>query len=599
MPSEKRLAAALAKELSESLLPGEEPFTKPGLAEAARIMLDAARERQSGKAVIAIEAVTGTVAERLTRIAVVNDDMPFLVDSIAATVAAQGLAIDRLAHPAVAVRRNAEGDLEALGRDSDDQGLRESIIYIETARADARTRVRLRSALAGTLEEVRAAVTDWRKLQAAMAGDADRLEGLGAREGAALLRWFRDGMLTQLGHALRRRDGRTAAKLGICRLDARALPSAATFERAFAWFDANLEQGLARAPLLLKADEISHVHRRGPADLLLVPVVEGGPEHEDMRVTAIAVHAGLWTSAALAAPPDQVPCLRASLAALMARFGFDPRGHDGKALVHALRALPHDLLLAFGGEDLARVATTTMSLVDRPRPRVLLVRTPLDRHLHAFVWLPRDTLSTALRREVQAMVAEAAGAAVLDWNLEVDDNLAMLRFVVDIDDAMPTPDEAALDERLIAMVRGWPAAVEAALARCDAPARAAALAARYAEAFPLAYRTAYGPAEAAQDILRLHGAESPHDAAERSHAPPARDARFHRPEGGAASGAAGGATGGATGERLGGSTSSFISGAARLNCRTRCRCSRTSASASPAICPLFSMRLMAPRANWA
>ena len=112
-------------------------------------------------------------------------------------------------------------------------------------------------------------------------------------------------------------------------------------------------------------------------------------------------------------------------------------------------------------DDLVRVATAMMSLVDRPRPRVLLVRSTLDRHLYAFVWLPRDALSTSLRRQVQAMVAEAANAPVIDWNLQVDANLAILRFVIDIDDDARTPDEAALDKVLAAMVRGWPAAVEA------------------------------------------------------------------------------------------------------------------------------------------
>ncbi|MBW8755212.1 MAG: NAD-glutamate dehydrogenase [Sphingomonadales bacterium] len=521
MSSEKRLALAMAEELTASLLAGEEPFSKPALTAAARVVLDAAMERAPGKPAIAVESVTGPVAERLTRIAVVNDDMPFLVDSIAATIDAQGLAIDRLVHPTVAVKRMGDGRLKDLAAEGE-EAPRESIVYVETGRADARTRMRLRSALAATLEEVRVAVADWPKMQAALAADAARLETqVGAdTEGAALLRWFHDDMLTQLGHVLRRRDGRKTKVLGICRLGDRVLPSPSSFERAFAWFDALAEKGGGRAPLILKSDEISHVHRRVPVDLLLVPVIEEG------RIAALSVHAGLWTSAALAAPPDQVPCLRAALTALMQRFGFDPRSHDGKALVHALTALPHDLLIACDGEDLTRLATAMMSLVDRPRPRILLVRSLLERHLYAFVWLPRDAMSTTLRLQVQAMLASAADAPVIDWKLEVTENLAMLRFVIDIDDDAPTPDEAALDKVLAAMVRGWPAAVEAELAAFDAPARAAALAARFADAFPLGYRMDYGPAEAAQDILRLHGL-----AAEGADTAPRRDARFHCPKG--------------------------------------------------------------------
>ncbi|MEJ5976939.1 NAD-glutamate dehydrogenase domain-containing protein [Novosphingobium sp. PS1R-30] len=525
MSSQKHLASAMAEQLSASLLAGEEGFSKPGLAEAARVVLEAAFDRKPGQSAIVVEAVTGAITERLTRIAVVNDDMPFLVDSIAATVDAEGLAIDRLVHPIITTRRGADGQLKELGPDEpdNDKVQRESIVYVETPRADARTRVRLRSALAATLDEVRLAVEDWPQMQAAMAADADRLAaqaGADAEtEGVALLRWFREGRMTQLGHVLYARDGRKTKALGICRLDDRVMPSSTTFERAFAWFEAQTKAKRAQAPMILKSDEISHVHRRVPVDLVFVPVVEDG------KITAISAHAGLWTSAALASPPDQVPGLRASLGDLMQRFGFDRRGHDGKALVHALTTLPHDLLIAFEADDLARVATAMMSLVDRPRPRILLVRSALDRHLYAFVWLPRDAMSTALRLQVQALLAEAAHSPVIDWNLEIAANLAIMRFVIDIDDDATTPDETELDRVFAAMVRGWPAAVEAELVEHDSPARAAALAARFAEAFPLAYRTDYGPAEAAADIMRLRGLaveviDAPH-----------RDARFHCPEG--------------------------------------------------------------------
>jgi glutamate dehydrogenase len=515
MPSDKRLAAAVAEQLSGSLLAGEEPFTKQGLADAARFVLDAARKREPGKPAIVVESVTGPVAERLTRIAVINDDMPFLVDSIALTIGALGLSVDRLVHPTVAVRRDADGALTAIGSEHG-KGARESIVYVESARADARTRVRLRSALAATLEEVRIAVADYPALQAAMAADADRLAAAAGAEteGSALLRWFHDDMLTQLGHAIVRRGGKPGEALGVYRLGTRALPRAESLRRAFAWF----EQG-GRAPLPIKSDEISHVHRRVPMDLFLAPVIEDG------KVAALSVHAGLWTSAALAAPPDQVPMLRTALPDLMRRFAFDPRGHDGKALVHALTTLPHDLLIACNEDDLARIATAMMSLVDRPRPRIVLVRSPLDRHLYAFVWLPREAMSTAIRLQVQAMLSDAADAPVIDWALEITANLAMMRFVLNVEDEAPTPDEAELDQTFAAMVRGWPAAVEAELADCDAPARAAALAARFADAFPRGYRTDYGPAEAAQDILRLHALAADGEAA------PRRDARFHCPQG--------------------------------------------------------------------
>jgi glutamate dehydrogenase len=512
--SDRSLSPGIARHLAESQLPGDAPLTGARLADAARFVCAAAEQRDNSDPVIAIETVPGAVGERLMRIAAINDDMPFIVDSIAAAISAHGLAIDRLLHPVLAVQRNPAGELTAVTAANGQRQGRESMVYIETARADARTRVRLKAALEQALEDVRAAVADWPKLQAAMAADAD---ALGKGEGADLLRWLKGGMLTQLGHVMRRRDGSQSGALGICRKSTRALLAPASYDRAFAWFDRRRKNG-HRALLIVKSNHASNVHRRVPLDLFLVPVIADG------KLAALSVHAGVWTSAALAAPPEQVPLMRAELGDLMDKLGFDPAGHAGKGLVHALTALPHDLLIGLSDADLERVATSMMSLVDRPRPKLVLVRAPLERHLFAFVWLPRDTVSTDLRQRIQLLLETAAQGQVLDWGLEVEGgNLALLRFVIDIRDGGAAPDEAALDVQLQAMVRGWPEAVEAELARGEEGSRAAAIAARYADAFPLAYRSTYGPADAASDINRLRSLSG-----DEVSGPPQRDARLYR-----------------------------------------------------------------------
>ncbi|MGZ5158084.1 MAG: NAD-glutamate dehydrogenase domain-containing protein [Caldimonas sp.] len=76
------------------------------------------------------------------------------------------------------------------------------------------------------------------------------------------------------------------------------------------------------------------------------------------------------------------------------------------------------------------------------------------------------------------------------------------------------------------MLRGWSEAVEGELAKTVEPGRATALAARFAEAFPQSYRSAFGPAEAARDIERLR-----HLAPLDPDRPLGRDARLYRLDG--------------------------------------------------------------------
>ncbi len=496
-PTQDDMLKQLANHLRNSILPGDNPLSGKTLELAAKFMLDTASARESDHSAMVIESIADE--RRATRIGIVNDDMPFLVDSIAATIAAQGLSIDRLIHPVIPVVRSGKGKLTDLAAKPGKSHSLESAIYIETERVDAKQRRELEQALRITLGDVRAAVTDWPKVQDQMRLDSERFK---EEENVALFDWLNSGMLTQLGHITRNRDGSHSNLLGICRKSARQLLADSSYERAFAWFDSKKRKGESRELLVVKSNRVANVHRRVPLDLFLVPIRKDGKPNG--KVEAISIHAGVWTSAALASPPDTVPRLRYALSSLTKKLGFDPVGHAGKALFHALTALPHDLMVSFENADIERVATAMMSLVDRPRPRLALVEAPLARHMFVFVWMPRDMVATQLRNQIQDMLTEADGAELLDWSLEVEGgNLAMLRFVLDIRNARHMPSEAELDSRLQDILRGWSEAVEKHLAEHEEAARAAAIATRYASAFPAAYRSGYGAAEAAVDIRRL------------------------------------------------------------------------------------------------
>jgi len=489
--SEAALHEQLATRIRESLLPVDQPFDDSALEEAASFVLETASSRPSGEPAISI--AEGNSVGRKLRMAIVNDDMPFLVDSISAQIAAFGLSIDRLVHPVVHARRDDDGTLIDLPSKASGAP-RESMIYLETEHAEQAAREELEADLRVTLADVRASVEDWAAMRKAMQQDG---QSLNDSEGAGLLEWLSGGMLTQLGHIQRYRDGREENALGICRSSARQILADASYDRAFAWFDdpANAD---ARIPLIVKANRVSNVHRRVPLDLFLVPVKEGG------EIVAVSIHAGIWTSAALSTDPHAVPRLRRQLSELMAELDFDPEGHAGKALVHALTALPHDLVIGFRDEDVRRVATTTMSLTDRPRPRLAIVEAPLARHLFAFVWLPRDLMSTAVRQQIQALLEESTGSTLLDWSLEIEGGaLALLRFVLDFRESRVRYKAEDLETRVQEMLRAWAEAVETELGKLVDADLAATLARRYADNFPAFYRAASGAEEAALDILRM------------------------------------------------------------------------------------------------
>jgi glutamate dehydrogenase len=483
------LVESIRKALTGNALPGEtQGLTREAEREAAEFLADVAAKRHRGELALRIESTGGEAGHRRMRIAIVNDDMPFLVDSVANAVAARQLTIHRLLHPVVCVDRDKNGELELVEPLCGDKSRRESMMYLELDRADARGRQELAADLRRVLSDVRLAVRDWKSLQARMRDDAAEA----GPEGAALLNWFADGAMTLLGYQVEKPYAAPSETLGIF-----SIPGAPTDEGGCLGAMHYFEQG-GEVPLMAKAERKSTVHRRVPLDLVVVPIREKG------KVVGIGVHAGLWTSEALRVQPEEVPVLRDRLKQLDSDFGFDPKGHSGKALRHAVASLPRDLVIAIDYESLRELVMVAMSLADRPRPALLQVRSILKGQLFTFVWLPREELSTTRRLAIATLLENAVGREITSWSVELGDaDLALIRYTQYIDETASPPDSQALDAAVVEMVRGWAPAVEAELTAQAGASRATRLALTYIGAFPDSYRSRTAPAEGAADILRL------------------------------------------------------------------------------------------------
>ncbi len=493
----KPLVEFLRKALTRDALPGEtHRFTTEDEQLAAEFLADVAAKRRRGDIALAVESTGGEAGRRRMRIGIVNDDMPFLVDSVANAIAARQLTIHRLLHPVVCVTRDKAGVLEAIEPLCGDRERRESLMYIELDRADSRGRRELAAELRRVLGDVRAAVRDWPQLQAKMRDDAAAIGG----EGGELLNWFADGAMTLLGYHEERPGKAPSQTLGIFSIPGDATDDAGPLN-AMRYF----EQG-GEVPLMAKAERKSSVHRRVPLDLIVVPV------RDKDKITGIGVHAGLWTSSALTVPAEDVPVLRGRLDALDKDFGFDPAGHSGKALRHAVASLPRDLLINLSLDSVRDLVMVAMSLADRPRPALLQVRSILKGHLFTFVWLPREELTTGRRTQIARMLEAEVGTEVTSWSVELGDgDLALIRYTQYVDNDAPLPDADVLDAAVVEMVRGWAPGVEAELIDAVGAPRATRLALGYIPHFPESYRSRTSPGDAAADILRLRALRDDND----------------------------------------------------------------------------------------
>ncbi|HZD91603.1 MAG TPA: NAD-glutamate dehydrogenase, partial [Pseudolabrys sp.] len=137
------------------------------LAALAERSFDFLSEREPGTPKIRCETVRLQAHgehNQVTVVEVVNDDMPFLVDSVMGELADRKLEVKLAAHPVFGVRREGAKLVAIAGPDAP-QHARESFIHVHIeALAEEADCKGLAGALEAVLREVRLAVQDWRPM---------------------------------------------------------------------------------------------------------------------------------------------------------------------------------------------------------------------------------------------------------------------------------------------------------------------------------------------------------------------------------------------------------------------------------------------------
>ena len=508
--------AALAAALFDTALPGE--ADNIDTATAARIIAlvrATAASRPAGTPSIALDASPAdqrsTPGRRRLALVIVNDDMPFLVDSVSSAVTAAGVGIDRLLHPIVDVRRNPDGRLIEIVGAVASAGVttRESIIYMELERAGARARVELIEQLHRVLADVRAAVADWPAMLGmlhattrSLGDNPPPIAPHASAETMAFLEWLAADNFTLLGARRCPIAPDASAEAAAPGLGLLRDPDYGLWVAGDSATPDPVQRFLASAePLLItKAGAISTVHRRVNADLVTVKSFDRAG-----RATAETRFIGLFTSAALATSPRLVPLLRRKVGRVIDELGFDARGHTGKALVHVIEGFPREELFEATPERLRTMALGLLSLLDRPRPKLFARADAFGRFVSVLVYVPRDAYTSGVREAVGAMLTEALGGRLARYEVELRaEGLARVHYIVAVAAGVAI-DEPALDAKLNALVRGWDDALENTLAETVGPVRAARLKLTHGKAFSPSYRAQYTAAEAAADIVHLAG----------------------------------------------------------------------------------------------
>ena len=455
-----------------------------------------------------------------TVVELVNDDMPFLVDTANMVLQELNLGVHHIIHPILNVERDASGKLKAFRSRATEHSGKESFIHIHFEKqTDPSVLASVDSLLRSRMATVCATVEDWPLMTESLGlaidefgENAPDLPKAVRKECIKFLKWVGDDHFMFIGarsYDIVQKDNVATLKvvdgtgLGLLREDegttlSRPITSVSNESR----FNPN-------APLIVtKANMRSPMHRSGYMDYIGVLRFD-----KNGKVIGERRFIGMFTSLAYQQRLAQTPLVSMKVKTVLENSGLKENRHAWKSLLHILETLPRDEVFQASSTELLSIATGVLDLQERQTVRLFIRRERFGRFFSCLVYIPRDHWNTENRIKIQHILERALEGDAPDYMIKLSDSaLARMQVIIRPKAGVePQPDVAELEKQIINALRSWNEELKNILVRKHGEEAGLKLVRKFGDAFPAAYMEDLSPRVAAYDVEKIALIEDEND----------------------------------------------------------------------------------------
>ncbi|WP_413402173.1 NAD-glutamate dehydrogenase [Pseudoalteromonas sp. KJ71-7] len=450
-----------------------------------------------------------------TIVEIIAKDMPFLVDSVRMAMTRENIASHLLLHSPLKIQRDKKDKISGLSslKAEQESTSTKTVFFIEIDRqTDATVIESFKKELESVLVDVSIAVEDWQPIREKLIAVSKSLpkshkdkSDNEINETVEFLDWLVKDNFTLMGY----RQYELSPVQGDYQLKGKMDTSLGLMKNS----DAEHTRLLSELPevarqearssnllILTKTNSLSRVHRPAYIDYVGVKRFDdkGNVIGEDRFI-------GLFSSNFYNNSAADVPVLKSKINRIMDMCDFAKGTHAYKAVLNILETYPRDELVQARENELLEVAMGVLQIQERDMCRLFVRKDAYGRFLSCMVYVPRERYNTALRRETQAILANAFNSDVkVEFTTYFSEStLARTHYTVRVTDNNIEFNVKDIENNLIEAARTWEDKLQSALLESAGEARGNELNRKYCNAFARSYKEEVLPSAAVVDIEKL------------------------------------------------------------------------------------------------
>ncbi|KPH92464.1 NAD-glutamate dehydrogenase [Pseudoalteromonas undina] len=450
-----------------------------------------------------------------TIVEIIAKDMPFLVDSVRMAMTRENIASHLLLHSPLKIQRDKNEKISGLSslKAEQESTSTKTVFFIEIDRqTDATVIESFKKELESVLVDVSVAVEDWQPIREKLIAVSKSLpkshkdkNDNEINETVEFLDWLVKDNFTLMGY----RQYELSPVQGDYQLKGKMDTSLGLMKNS----DAEHTRLLSELPevarqearssnllILTKTNSLSRVHRPAYIDYV-------GVKRFDDKDNVIGEDRfiGLFSSNFYNNSAADVPVLKSKINRIMDMCDFAKGTHAYKAVLNILETYPRDELVQARENELLEVAMGVLQIQERDMCRLFVRKDAYGRFLSCMVYVPRERYNTALRRETQAILANAFNSDVkVEFTTYFSEStLARTHYTVRVTDNNIEYNVKDIENNLIEAARTWEDKLQSALLESAGEARGNELNRKYCNAFARSYKEEVLPSAAVVDIEKL------------------------------------------------------------------------------------------------